>query len=222
MEETNPFLCRACWELLARCTAGDYCPTCGYEVSSFALLDGKCPRCQGCTPAWDGLARSGVYASILQAMILAFKKDHTELGRLFAFLMCQTLTAAPFADRVEIWIPVPLHWRRRLMRGYNQSLLLARSLAGPGVSVRKILKRIRYTKPQPAVTTPAARARNVAGAFAVARPELIEGKIVGLVDDVKTTGATLNECARILKAAGARRVYAVVLAVAGQGTNRLE
>jgi predicted amidophosphoribosyltransferase len=78
------------------------------------------------------------------------------------------------------------------------------------------LARIRYTKSQPAMASPAARARNVAGAFAVRRGHEFTGRSICLVDDIKTTGATLNECAKTLKEAGASKVFALVLAVAGQ------
>jgi ComF family protein len=148
-------------------------------------------------------------------MILAFKNDRTELRRLFARLALEARAAAPFMTEVDLWVPVPLHWSRRWRRGYNQSYLLARHLAGSRVRVSPVLKRTRRTVPQPVAATPAARARNVAGAFSIARPDCVTGKTVCLVDDIKTTGATLAECTRELKAAGARRVYALVLAVAG-------
>ena len=76
--------------------------------------------------------------------------------------------------------------------------------------------RIRRTQAQPQVATPAARARNVVGAFVVRNRHGFDGKTICLVDDIKTSGATLNECAKVLKEAGAAEVYALVLAVAGQ------
>jgi len=79
------------------------------------------------------------------------------------------------------------------------------------------LVRVRRTKFQPTMTTPAARARNVAGAFAVRKGHSFAGRTICLVDDIKTTGATLNECAKTLKEAGAAKVFGLVLAVAGQG-----
>jgi predicted amidophosphoribosyltransferase len=69
------------------------------------------------------------------------------------------------------------------------------------------------------MNTPAARARNVADAFTVRKDHNFEGKCICLVDDIKTTGATLNECAKVLNQAGAAKVYALVLAIAGQNTN---
>lgn len=148
-------------------------------------------------------------------MILAFKNDRTELRHLFSQLTLNSRAGVPFIDDVELWVPVPLHCTRRWLRGYNQSYLLARAQANARSNLSTVLKRTRRTRPQPVAATRAARARNVAGAFAVRRPESVNGKTVCLVDDIKTTGATLAECARELKAAGAVRVYGLVLAVAG-------
>jgi len=103
-----------------------------------------------------------------------------------------------------------------LTRGYNQSLILAKKLNHPTAKISTDLVRIRHTKSQPTMPSPAARAANVAGAFAVRYGHNFAGRNVCLVDDVKTTGATLNECAKTLKQAGAKKVFALVLAVAGQ------
>ena len=132
------------------------------------------------------------------------------------FLANSALQGADFYSDIEFFVPVPLHWSRRLLRGYNQSLILAKKLKHPTARVNTDLVRIRRTKSQPAMASAAARARNVAGAFAVRRGHNFAGRQICLVDDIKTTGATLNECARTLKEAGAVRVFALVLAVAGQ------
>ena len=109
-------------------------------------------------------------------------------------------------------VPVPLHWRRRWLRGYNQSEALAHGLAArlrlPCGSCG--LRRIRATPMQTSQTL-AGRRDNVRGAFAAAPNVRTAGKTVLLVDDVMTTGATASEAARALKAAGARRVVVAVL-----------
>lgn len=214
--ETDNALCKNCWDELIFCTAGDYCPRCGRDVSRYAIVDGSCPICQGEQIHFDGMARSGVYGDALQQMILSFKKGRTELDLTLGFLANSALQGSGFTNDIEFFVPVPLHWSRRLVRGYNQSLLLAKKLNHPAARVNTDLVRIRYTKAQPAMASPAARARNVAGAFAVRRGHKFRGAKVCLVDDIKTTGATLSECARTLKDAGASKVFALVLAVAGQ------
>jgi competence protein ComFC len=149
-------------------------------------------------------------------MILSFKNGRTELDSTLAFLLNSALQASTFYKDIEIFVPVPLHWSRRLARGYNQSLVLAKKLKHPTARISTDLVRIRRTKYQPMTASPAARARNVAGAFAVRYGHRFADKKVCLIDDIKTTGATLNECAKVLKEAGAVKVFALVLAVAGQ------
>jgi ComF family protein len=149
-------------------------------------------------------------------MILSFKKGRTELDLVLGFLADSALQGSSFSKDVEFFVPVPLHWMRRLVRGYNQSLVIARRLKHPTAKISTDLVRIRRTKSQPAMASPAARARNVAGAFAVRKGHNLGGRRICLVDDIKTTGATLNECAKTLKEAGASKVFALVLAVAGQ------
>jgi len=126
------------------------------------------------------------------------------------------LQGSGFYNDIELFVPVPLHFSRRLRRGYNQSQILGRKLKHPTAKISTELVRIRRTKLQPAMASPAARAKNVAGAFAVRYGHNFTERKICLVDDIKTTGATLNECAKTLKQAGASKVFALVLAVAGQ------
>ena len=214
--DTDSGLCRKCWDEIITCTAGDFCPRCGRDASRYGLVAGACGACQNETFHFDGIARAGVYADALQQMILAFKHDHTELVSALAPLADAAFQGSPFHGDIELFVPVPLHWTRRLRRGYNQSLLIARRLSHRRARISTDLVRIRRTEIQPQVATLAARARNVAGAFAVRDRHGFTGRTVCLVDDIKTSGATLSECAKTLKEAGATKVYALVLAVAGQ------
>ena len=149
-------------------------------------------------------------------MILSFKHDRTELAPVLGFLADAAFQGSSFHDDIDMLVPVPLHWTRRLRRGYNQSHLLARQLTHPTARIITDLVRIRRTKTQPTAVTPAARAKNVKGAFAVRPDHRFAGRRICLIDDIKTSGATLNECAKTLKQAGADEVYALVLSVAGQ------
>ncbi len=212
-------LCSECWSSVQAGASGDYCPRCGVDVSRYAVVEGACPRCQGKEIYFDGIARGGVYGGVLQQMILLFKNDKTELDTMLSFLANSAFAGRVFSERIDYFVPVPLHWRRRFLRGYNQSLVLAKQLKHPQAKVNTDLVRVRYTKAQPSMASESQRAKNVAGAFAVRRGHKFSGRNICLVDDIKTTGATLNECARILKEAGAVKVFAVVLAVAGQKEN---
>ena len=210
-------LCPKCWNELLTCTAGDYCPRCGRDASKYGLVAGACGACRHEEIHFDGIARAGVYADALQRMILAFKHDRSELTVALASLAEAALQGSPFGDSIDLFVPVPLHWTRRLRRGYNQSHLLAQAAASSARPDQQGFG-TRPARPiaQPQAATPAARARNVAGAFVVRARHNFGGRTICLVDDIKTSGATLNECAKTLKEAGAVKVYALVLAVAGQ------
>lgn len=113
----------------------------------------------------------------------------------------------------DILLPVPLHKRRLRERGFNQALILARTLF-PELRMMiapDLLFRSRYTEPQTNLSG-SARRKNVRGAFFIRRPEFIKGKNILLVDDVFTTGTTVDECARVLKDAGAATVQVFTLA----------
>ena len=214
--EVEDTLCKQCWEQLLECTGGDYCRRCGRDASRFSVLEGGCADCHDSQIHFDRIGRSGVYANALRKMILSFKKGRTELDSMLGSLADSALQGSGFYDDIEFFVPVPLHWSRRLVRGYNQSLVLAKRLKHPSAKINSELVRIRRTRFQPLMASAAARAKNVAGAFAVRRGHNFAGRNVCLIDDIKTTGATLNECAKTLKQAGASKVFALVLAVAGQ------
>jgi ComF family protein len=219
ISETDQGLCRKCWDKLLSCTAGDYCRRCGRDASRYGIVEGVCPDCQGREIHFDRIARAGVYDAALREMILGFKNGRTELDKVLGFLARSALAGSGFADKIELIVPVPLHWSRRLVRGYNQSSVLARRIKRKPVRISTELVRVRRTKQQPAMASPAQRAANVAGAFAVRRGHRFKDCSICLVDDIKTSGATLNECAKTLKSAGAVKVFALVLAVAGQSHN---
>ena len=216
VSQDDNLLCKDCWRELLSCTGGDYCPACGCDVSAYAILEGACPGCWDRSFLFDGIIRCGVYTKCLAKMVLGFKKDRTELGHVLGPLVKSAFEGSPVHARVDLLVPVPLHWTRRLTRGYNQAHVIARTLRGAHTGICGALKRKRRTPYQPTVATYPARYRNVKGAFSVCRESAVSGRCICLVDDVKTSGATLNECAKALKLAGAKEVYALVLAVAGQ------
>jgi ComF family protein len=121
-------------------------------------------------------------------------------------------SAIPRDQAFEVIVPVPLYWRRRLERGFNQSELLARAVAKRyGLRPVNALRRKRATAAQAGLSN-SKRRLNVAGAFVVPRPETVAGRRVLLIDDVLTTGATLSACGAALKRAGARYVAVLTLA----------
>ncbi len=215
--ENDNNLCENCWNELLICTSADYCRRCGRDASKYAILEGVCPQCQGEKIYFDQIARSGIYTDALREMLLAFKlKGQTELDLVLGFLAKAALQGSGFENKIDFFVPVPLHWFRRLTRGYNQASLLAKRLKHPTVKINTDLVRFRRTNLQTTMANPSKRAANVKGAFAVRREHDLAGKNVCLIDDIKTTGATLNECAKTLKEAGAAEVFALVLAVVNQ------
>ncbi|MFC1780944.1 ComF family protein [Planctomycetota bacterium] len=214
--ETDSSLCKTCWNQLIECTGADYCQRCGRNAAKAAMLESACPECMGKEVSFDRIARAGIYAHSLAKMILSFKNGKTQLDSILGFLAESAFQGSGYHNEIDFFVPVPLHWSRRLVRGYNQSHLIAFRIAQSRKKINTDLVRIRRTKLQPAMASPAARARNVAGAFAVRSGHNFAEKKICLVDDIKTTGATLNECAKMLKQAGAKKVFALVLAVAGQ------
>ncbi|MGK9476108.1 ComF family protein [Melioribacter sp. OK-6-Me] len=116
---------------------------------------------------------------------------------------------------IDSIVPVPLYHSKQAERGYNQSYYIAKGIkSATGINVSKVLKRIRYTQSQTELTL-SERMLNVKGAFKIKRFKKVTGKSLLLVDDVITTGSTVNECASVLLEAGANKVYATSIAVAG-------
>jgi len=121
-------------------------------------------------------------------------------------------SAYPRLEHFDALVPMPLHWWKRMQRGFNQSDLLVRELSRRvGVPTLNAARRRRRTAVQ-ARLTPAQRRDNVRGAFDVPSPERVRGLSLLLVDDVMTTGSTVNACAKALKQAGAARVCVLTVA----------
>jgi ComF family protein len=171
-----------------------------------------CGHCQQHPPGFDRLIAPFRYAYPLDGLVTRFKFRHDlAAGALLADLMAERLAAADLA-RPDQLVPVPLHVRRLQERGYNQSLELAKRLAlALGLPIDpSALHRQRATAAQSELDA-AERHRNVRDAFA-ADPARVRGGHVALVDDVATTGATVEECAHALRMAGARAVSVWVIA----------
>lgn len=166
-------------------------------------------------PGWalDGMFVVAPYVkrSLLQACIKAMKYRHAP--EMAAHLGAWMGAHLPRDVLFGAWLaPVPLHVRRERTRGYNQALLLARGLsARTGVSVIEPLVRHRFTNPQAGMRR-GARLKNLSQCFSVLPDSPVVNKKIVLIDDVASTGSTLDECAKVLKIAGAREVWGCVLA----------
>lgn len=207
--------CADCWlELRA---IGDFaCAQCGIPMPTAWRTEDICLGCMHEPPPFDVARASFVYQGTARDTVLKFKNGHEYLARLMGGAMA--LSATPFLTPETVLVPVPLHRWRVLSRGYNQAVLLARAMCAVaemdrGQLLIEGLARIRAT-PKSIGAGRAARARTMAGAFAV--PERHKSRIRGaailLVDDVFTTGATAASAARTLRRAGAARVDVITYA----------
>lgn len=192
--------------------ARPFCACCGIRFDIPAEVDDVCPACLTEAPAFDHARAVMAYDGMSSEMILGFKHgDQTHLTRTFAPWLARA--SEEFRDQTDMIVPVPLHRWRLFSRRYNQAALLSGALARLwGVRHDPLcLQRVKATPSQGHLTR-TQRLENVAGAFAVADPVQVRGKNILLVDDVYTTGATVNGCARVLKRAGAKCVNVVTLA----------
>lgn len=212
-DDPVPFFCRPCWTQIAA-LAGPACPRCGRPfASSTALAYSPAHLCEDCrrrrpayTRAWSGYR----YAPPLQDAIHLFKyRGKVSLARALGDLM--QATGPP--PSVDLLMPVPLHPSRLREREFNQALLLADRLGTAWqlpVSCHNLC-RTKLTASQTELSR-AARLKNLRRAFALRRPAEVAGQRVLLVDDVFTTGTTVNECAKTLRKAGTAEVYVFTLA----------
>ncbi len=154
----------------------------------------------------------GFYEGPLRKLIHLFKYSGIKpLGKRLAGLLSRALPGEDDAG-FDAVVPMPLHWRRRWRRGFNQSEILARLVAAERrIRMIDVVKRVRATAVQAGLTN-SNRRKNVAGAFRVFKKAQVAGQRILLIDDVMTTGATASACASALKRAGARSVTLLTLA----------
>lgn len=205
-----PLLCESC-----RCgfapIVSPLCSCCGLPFPS-----GRDHLCGDCLPGKQpfALARASFYyQQPLVSLILQWKFSHRMTGlATMATLATQSAVLSNYTTP-DLVLPVPLHKSRLRQRGFNQALLLARSCfpLWQNRIVADGLLRIRATVPQASLNG-VGRRKNLRGAFSLKHPGMVRGKTVLLVDDVLTTGSTVSECSRALRAGGAERVEVFTLA----------
>lgn len=213
-DDPVPFFCRQCWGYI-RPLQGPACPRCRRPFASDAATTSspthECHDCRTRNPHYTHVWAAYAYIPPLQDAIALFKyRGKVALADSLGILLAR---AIPSDLDTDLLMPVPLHPHRLRQREFNQSLLLADRVSPVlrrPVSYRNLLRRI-DTDPQ--ITLPrSARLQNLRKAFDLRDPKEVSGKRVLLIDDVFTTGTTVNECAKVILEAGAREVAVLALA----------
>lgn len=212
--ENNDGICYECLNKIDFIT-DPKCAYCGYPFEiKFSNKNNLyvCPRCLKLKPKFDKCVSSVRYNDASKKIILPFKHaDKTNYAKIMGRMMASTVS--PFIEKVDFIVPVPIHLKRMLKRKYNQSALLVgviSSITGKP-ALYNTLVRTHFKESQGHLSVKD-RKLNVSGAFAIKNPFKIKGKNILIVDDVFTTGATINECAKVLKSAGARRIFVATFA----------
>ena len=214
------FLCTRCRAQLIPFEA-PHCTACGRAFPRGGTDSHLCPDCLNQTPCISHVRAAFVYRDLLKVLLPRFKYTaRFSMVKGFERALFQAFEAQ-FDPPPDCLIPIPLHPRRLCQRGFNQAYVLMRHFPEfyrqahggepPWEILTRTLVRLRHTPPQTGFD-PKARRQNIQGAFGLDRPHDVQDRHILLVDDVYTTGATANEAARILLAAGAARVDALVLA----------
>jgi ComF family protein len=214
-------LCETCSQLI-EWVRSPLCTSCGRPFDAPQAVDHPCGHCQE-NPAGFFRARSAaVYRGAFKALICAYKYQYRgELAVPLARILWRTLTLYWNPQQIDCIIPVPLHRRRLRERGFNQAELVIRAwpsalrspdrhLKQPPLLVNNLV-RTRHTAPQTGMDR-RQRVANMVGAFKLVDPCSVRGRRVLLVDDVLTTGATVNACAGVLRRAKAASVEVLTLA----------
>jgi ComF family protein len=211
-------VCEACLIKIAP-LEGILCTVCGEKLFSEHTQTPSgalCGMCRRAAPHFRKAISYGAYDGSLRELIHLFKYNSIKpAGRLLGQFLDTALASATLSDSLLL-IPVPLWRNKRQSRGFNQAEAVARAFMGlrPSGSIQldtASLVRTRETASQTGLTRHQRRA-NVRGAFAVSRPEKVRGRSILLVDDVMTTGTTVNECSRVLLRVGAKEVFVATVA----------
>lgn len=212
-------LCPSCYDYLPRLRSIDSCQICSIPLAKRpedAETPSLCGRCIKQLPSYDGSISALAYEGETIRLIQQLKRhfDNAAIRLLSEVLSQQIQVHADWPalkQHIDYLIPAPMFWRRNLKRGNNHSQLLARSLSQCLTipTHASIIQRSRYTRPQRGLNA-RQRRQNICGVFEVKRE--IEGMNLAIIDDVMTTGSTMNEMAKTLKAAGAKSVYAFAVA----------
>jgi ComF family protein len=200
------YICKSCWDKV-KFIEKPYCETCGYPLGPLSALPDRIASCAHCPDRpWFRKARSiTVYDSAVGEAIRLLKySGKITMAKPLADMMVEAVSAFFGMESCDYIIPVPIHKKKRRERGYNQMELIGSRLSqtiGIPMETRSFIKAVN-TPSQTSRASHSDRLENVRGTFGVRDPSLIAGKRILLIDDVLTSGATVNESARTLAREG--------------------
>ena len=192
-----------------------YCPRCGRTARPETIQPKHCGGCRT-EQFWNvaEVVRVGRYIDELREPLLKLKYEGESRCTTFVGeLLADRLRARPWVAKLDALVPVPMHRLRRWQRPCNHAVELARVVtAHLGVPTRELVRRSRYNPSQVNTASRSERFRNVAGCFTIPRPARVAGRTICIIDNVLTSGATIHEVSKALRRAGAKRIYAAVVA----------
>ena len=208
-------ICGECWSKLTF-ISNPHCITCGVPMPESASAESECLECIQDPPPFAKARAALCYDAHAMPFITRFKySDQLQFAPLLTLWMEHA--GKELLAQADIITPVPLHWTRLFTRKYNQAAILAQRLsqASEIAYLPELLKRVRRTPPQASLHSKIQRLQNVRGAFQLhpqVEKDTLKDKVILLVDDVMTTGATIKACAKILKKSGAKKVWVLTAA----------
>jgi ComF family protein len=206
-----------CADCLSDLRAQEEDPACPLCAKPLAMHGDPCPWCEGKgEPNFERIVRLGLYADPIRHVIYKMKLNgRWALAEFFADRLRELSTVKALLRESDYLVPIPLHRFRQMSRGFNQSEILARRLKkGERIKVVQPLVRIRNTETQTVVRSRSRREENMKHAFGLVSPKQVAGRHVVLIDDIMTTGATLQSAARTLKQAKPASLSVIVIAIA--------
>jgi ComF family protein len=214
IEQDREF-CPSCWgELIF--LKEPYCACCGlpfiFDDGLYSSNESLCDHCNKSLPAYDKARCLFVYSDVIKKPILSLKHyDNTQYAKTFAKLMARMQT--DLCQAVDLIVPIPLHWKRLILRQYNQAALIAKHLGNileKPVDYKSLI-RFTNTKSQ-GHQSRKNRQTNVENAFQLKEQVVFKDKNILLIDDVMTTGSTLHEAAKVIKLAKPKGIYCLSIA----------
>jgi predicted amidophosphoribosyltransferase len=214
--------CQACHDQISHVIALAYCSRCGRTLPRSAIHEEGCARCKS-ERDWNvaGVARVGLYVPAIRALTVGLKyRGHERMAGYMASWLAAALRERGWLPDLEALVPVPMHWLRRAQRPCDHARVLADALGQHlGIPVVQPVQRTKHSPSQIGLTSRLARFENVKGCFGPRRRYLpwwtrpdVHGKTVCIVDNLMSTGATIIEVSKVLRRAGAKPIYAAVIA----------